>query len=249
MTPIRILVRTKTPWETMTAESFRAQTDPKSPTEFIRLGRDVIPVWERATGLGFYSYRSEIRDICETKLRLLGHPVTVGIQGVDWGGPDELLAPIDDDDTFLAGLPLEVSDSVNLLVWNRTTNYLRQERKENPKYGGQLDTCNWAVRKSFLRQWHIAEREFILARHWTAAGLMAPRFGQPLDNSLMGRAKRSVVVRGPLKLEHPSIVTADETWSIYYLHSASISFLCHKVGEHRDLEGYLRGLPLHPLYE
>jgi len=232
----------------MTLGSFRAQKDPKSPTEFIRVGTQVLPKWEAATGLQFFQYRHALRTICEKHLRGIGVPVTVGIGEVDWGGQDELLIPVDDDDIILPSIPKEVEDSVNLLVWNRTTNYLGKERNENPAYGGQLDTCNWGIRKSFLSQWSLSEREFILARHWTAAGLLAPKFGQPLDNSLLGRAKRSVIVKGPLKLDHPSILTLDATHSIYYLHSASISFLTHKMGQHKDLTGYLKTLPLHPLY-
>jgi hypothetical protein len=49
-------------------------------------------------------------------------------------------------------------------------------------------------------------------------------------------------------LRGPGVVFLDERHSVYYLHSASISFLCHKIGEKKDLVGYLKTLPLHPLY-
>ncbi len=250
--PLRIVVKTSTAWETMTPESFRAQKDPKTPSEFIRISRDLLPLWEQATGLSYFKYRAALRDVCQKALEATGIPVTVGIENIDWEGPDEGLIAIDDDDVILESaktLGEHFNESVNLIVWNRTTNYLGKQALENPRYGGLLDTCNWAVKKSFLKPAHIAEREYILARHWTAAGRMAPLFGIKRDNSLMAMAKRSVNINLEGLLNHPTILRLAETHSIYYLHSASISFLAHKMPSVSKPVEYLKTLPLHPLYE
>lgn len=252
MLPLRIVVRTRTPWETMTVESFIAQKDPQTPTEFIRIGKTLIPAWEQATGLRYFEYRAKIRDLCQKALESTGLPVTVGIGGIDWDGPDEAIIPIDDDDILkpsIAEIAPKITDDINLVVWARITNYLGSERLENPAFGGQLDTCNWAVRKSFLKQWHISQREFILARHWTAAGIMAPAFGQKKDNSLLGRARASLCWNLECKLNHPSILFLEDRYSVYYLHTGSISFLAHKIGEVKDPVSYFKSLPLHPVYD
>lgn len=250
--PLRIVVRTNTPWETMTAETFVQQRDPKTPTEFVRLGKGVLPLWEEATGLRFFEYRARVRELCEAALKKTGIPVTVGIENVDWHGPDEALIPIDDDDIIhdsAVTLSEHFTPDINLVVWTRITNYLGHTRLENPAYGGQLDTCNWAVRKSFLLNWHISQREFLMARHWVAAGIMLPLLGHPQDNTLIGRARRSLELSSAKQLNHPSVMFLDEKHSVYFLHSGSISFLTHKINEVQNLVPYLRGLPLHPMYE
>jgi hypothetical protein len=252
MIRLRIVVRTKSPWETMTVESFTAQRDPMTPTEFVRLGKGVVPLWEEATGLAYFQYRARIRELCESKLRETGIPVTIGVGNIDWDSEDEALIPVDDDDIIYPSavtLAERFTPDINLVVWNRITDYLGHTRLENPAYGGQLDTCNWAVRKTFLRDFHISQREFLLARHWVAAGIMAPKLGHTVDRSLLGQAKRCLDLGTSKPLNHPSILFLDEKHSVYFLHSGSISFLTHKTHQVKDLVPYLRGLPLHPLYE
>lgn len=249
MIPLRIVIRTRTPWETMTRESFMAQKDPKTPTEFVRMGKGVLPCWEEATGLSYYQYRARIRDLCEARLREI-LPVTVGLDGVDWDGPDEGLIPIDDDD-LLKDSVVEIAsrfvEGINLIIWHRVTNFLGRERLENPNFGGQLDTCNWAIRKSFLAK--SFRRNDILTRHWHAAGLLAPMFGMvPKNLSMLEKARRSVQPSLGVKLKHESILEVPESHSTYYLHSGSISFLSHKMTNVKDPVEHIRKLPLHPIY-
>lgn len=227
-----------------------AQRDPKTPTEFVRMGKGILPCWEEATGLSYYQYRAKIRDLCEAKLREVA-PVTVGLDGVDWNGPDEALIPVDDDDIIrpsVTDIAKRFREGVNLVIWHRVTNYLGRDRFENPSFGGQLDTCNWAIRKSFLAQ--SLDRDRILTRHWHAAGLLAPMFGlTQAPKGMLERAKRSLDLRvGGVKLKHPSIIEIPESHSIYYLHTGSISFMAHKMGDVKNPVEYLRKLPLHPVY-
>lgn len=250
MIPLRIVVRTNTPWGSMTMADFVRQRSPRKPQEFIRAGESELPRWEAATGQSFFQYRERVKQLCEGKLRQLGIPLTIGAENVDWGSEDEALIPIDDDDILLPSVTSVASRftaETNLVIWQRITNYLGQERLENPNFGGQLDTCNWAIRKNFLAQFGESDRVSILARHWHAAGILSPRLGgKPRPTDLLDRAKRMCVAncRG-VQLSHPSIVILNEKHSIYYLHSASISFLCHKKIEDCDLSR----LPLHPLLE
>jgi hypothetical protein len=250
--PLRIVIRTRTPWETMTSAEFYAQSGPQSPSEFLRVGGQVIPAWEKATGLNYFRYRGQLRDRCESALREIGIPITVGADRVDWHAPDEALIPIDDDDMLYPSV-LSIGDritpDVNLVIWKRITNYLGNERAELHTFGGQLDTCNWAIRKSFLLNWCEGTRHHILSKHWHAAGLMYERLGgAPRNCSMLERAKRSVVPSTGCTLKHPSIMHLEECHSVYYLHSASISYLTHKLGRDSNPVETLRRLPLHPMY-
>lgn len=255
MLPLRIVVRTRTAWETMTAESYMRQDIFYTPSEFVRMGRNVLPHWEAATGLSYYKYRARIKELCEERLRGLGLPITIGLELIDWDGPDEALIPIDDDDLLLpsvASIADTFTDDINLVIWHRVTNYLGTERLENPVYGGQLDTCNWAIRKSFINRLPQVPRDDTLLKHWHAAPHLKTLFSPKAVRkpTLLELAKRCVVpsFRG-LELKHPSIVHMPERHSVYYLHSASISFLSYKMAKTADPTAAIRKLPLHPVYE
>ena len=250
--PLRIVIRTRTPWETMTIKDFYAQSGPQSPSEFLRVGGMLLPAWEEATGLNFFQYRGAIRNRCESALRKFGIPITVGADAVDWSSEDELLIPIDDDDILYPSVTTvedRITSDTNLVIWKRITNYLGNERAELHTFGGQLDTCNWGIRKSFLMNWTAGVRHHILSKHWHAAGLMYERLGgPPADMSLLERAKRSIRPSTGVMLNHPSILHLEECHSVYYLHSASISFLTYKIGKIENQVEVLRNLPLHPMY-
>lgn len=253
MIPLRIVVRTNTPWHSMTMADFIAQKEPQKPTEFIRLGRTVLPIWERATGLSFFEYRDTIRMLCEQQLKATGIPVTVGIENIDWDSDDEGLIPIDDDDIILssvASVSRRFASHINLVLWERVTNYLGDVRTEEAVFGGQIDTCNSAIRKSFLKQLSLSDRILALSRHWFAARVFAPLLGgTQRPRTMFERAKASLVCKSGIRLQHPSVLEVPEQHSIYFLHSGSISFLCHKMKQVNDIESYLRSLPLHPLLE
>lgn len=257
MIPLRIVVRTDTPWATMTMADFLAQKEPEKPTEFFRIGKVVLPIWERATGRNYFQYREHVKRLCYAELIKTGLPITVGIENLDWNGPDEALIPIDDDDILfpsVSSIAERFTSDINLLMWQRVTNYLGTERLENPHFGGQLDTCNFAVRKSFVRDnFFYGEQIQILSRHWQAATVMAPKLGgraKPTD--LMGMALEMLRPRtNGETLCDPSVVSIPERHSVYFLHSASISFLRYKYREHtndENAEEWLRSLPLHPLF-
>lgn len=250
---LRIVIRTDTPWSTMTIAQFCAQREPHTPTEFSRVGKNILPIWEQATGRDFFRYRDYVKRLAHAKLVELGLPITVGIPSVDWDSPDEFLIPIDDDDALFSSVKSiinHIDASVNLVIWQRLTNYLGHQRLEEPVIGSQLDTCNWAIRKSFLNQFSLSDRIHILSRHWHAAGILAPKFGgRETPKDLLSRAKKCLTVRR-YELKHPSIVVLHECHSVYYLHSASISFLVYKHREHGERFGdVIRTLPLHPLVQ
>lgn len=250
---LRIVVRTNTDWANMTMSKFVNQQEPQSPREFVRIGKELLPQWEQATGQNYFHYRERVRRLCFSKLRTLELPITVGADNVNWNSEDEFLIPIDDDDILLPSVKTiaeHINESVNLVIWQRITNYLGNERLENPSFGGQLDTCNWAIRKSFLAQWGYSDRLQVLSRHWYAAGIMSPKLGGKVaPTDLLGRAKKALTFRtAGIYLRHPSIIVLNEKHSVYYLHSASISFLANKFkDEGCDFAKVVKTLPLHPL--
>jgi hypothetical protein len=257
MLPLRIVVRTQTAWETMTRESYLAQrNDPANwaPEDFIRKGANPIPLWEQATGKSFYQYRAALKKVCQAELQKTGLPITIGLGNIDWDGPDEALIFVDDDDVIqpsVASIADRFTDDINIVVWNRITNYLGRMRQENPYYGGMLDTCNWAIRKSFMGRLYPSERDSAAARHWIAANFFAKLiFGPKKPLSLIEQAKAKLTSRGgSIDLVHPSVLVLDECHSVYYLHSASVSFLAFKMKpEKAEVVEYLSKLPLHPLY-
>jgi len=234
---------------------FLDQKEPQSPREFVRIGKELLPVWERATGYNYFQYREHVRRVCFERLSEIGLPITIGCDKVDWDSKDEFLIPIDDDDILLpsvSSIAEHIDESVNLVIWQRITNYLGNERLENPSFGGQLDTCNWAVRKSFLAQWGYSDRLQVLSRHWYAAGILSPKLGGKVPpRDLMARAKKALTFRtAGIYLRHSSIRVLNEKHSIYYLHSASISFLAHKFkDEGHEFAKVIDKLPLHPLVQ
>lgn len=257
MTPLRIVIRTCAPWETMTHESFAAQKEFWTPYRFVQKTKSLITIWEQATGVSYFRYRGMIRDKCENLIRSIGLPVTVGVPKVNWDSEDEFLIPVDDDDVLypsVRSIVDAISSKTNIVIWNRVTNHLGKTRNEKHSRGF-LDTCNWAIRKSFLKQFTQVERDTVLAKHWIAASVLEVKLGgKPKKKvDLLSRAVAMTVVRTEgVILKHPSIVQLNECHSVYYLHSGSISFLGHKMKDEAVKEDpieYFRKLPLHPLVQ
>lgn len=258
--PVRIVVRTATPWSTMTFADFCAQNDPlltSMAAQEIRRGKAaLIQGWQQAYGMSFCEYRGAVRDACESRLKeVRADTLTIGMK--DFGawlrdGREEIILPIDDDDTFDPSVMSVVDsfdDETNLVLWKRRTNFLGKDRIEaQTRY---TDTCNYAIRKSFLTQWIDIEAAIVLSHHWIAASKIGVMLGLAKGRSkdIMGMLenfRRRPFVQG---LVHPSVVALDKCHSTYYLHTGSISFLVGgKMARHDNLVDYLRSLPLHPLY-
>jgi hypothetical protein len=211
-----------------------------------------VHVWEEAYKRSFCMYRAMVRDACMAVHKSIKPDnISVGVENVNWLDSDEIILPIDDDDTY-EPTTIEMvrgvfEEGVNLVVWPRRTNFIGRERIEHcTQY---LDTCNWAIRKSFLTNWSIREAMIILSFHWVANGLIAAMFGnRKRENSVLGilNQTRKPAFLGPIR--HESLRTLDKPLSTYYLHSGSISFLAGgKMEKHSDTVKYLRSLPLHPL--
>lgn len=264
MIPARIVVRTATPWETMTFADFMNQSDPgltgMAKEEIQRNRGAMIRKWQAAYGLDFCHYRSRVRDACQATLeRIPDVAITIGMERFFSNGwnrdPDEWLFPIDDDDTFddsITSLPALAGDAYNLILWQRRTNYLGQDRFEQ---GSQFtDTCNYAIRKSWLATFSFPDAADILGYHWIAGGKIATRLGlmahgRPLlgnIGAMLENVRKPALLGG---IKHPTVLHLGTTHSTYYLHTGSISFLVGgKMAKHEDTTDYLRGLPLHPLY-
>lgn len=247
----------------MSWQDFLGQRDPMltgmAVNEIRRNRGAMIRLWESAYGMGFCTYRHKVRQACEKVLRGTGQRVTVGLEDfTDWlrDGHDEWLFPIDDDDTYddaIALLPPMAEEDSTVIMWQRRTNILGVNRIE--KGTRYADTCNYAVRKSFLASFSDEDAASIVSHHWIAHGILSRRFRgtgneQSLGGLLLPKLIGNVSLRSeaPL-LEHPSVVVSDAAYSTYYLHTGSISFLVGgKMARHTDTVEYLRGLPLHPLY-
>ena len=267
MLPLRILVRTATPWETMTLAEFYKQSGELLPQNAIKTVQDkgLIESWEKAYGRSYFKYRADIRRVCERRLASISSDyLTIGLVTAEWlkSEQDEIIIPIDDDDTLepsIVDIKKVFSPGVNIVVWQRNTHYMNVPESEQgrdaqlrPKQSKYLDSCNWAIRKSFLQRWSHDNAKRILARHQWACRQIAIALGlahEENNKSLLGQAARArLLTRGiHVPLEHPSVIEVDACWSTYYLHSASISFLARKMAPHIDTVQYLKGLPLHPL--
>jgi hypothetical protein len=253
--PVRIVVRTNTPWERMTKEEFYKQDSVLLPQMAVTETKQKrsVHLWEEAYKRSFCMYRAMIRDACMIEhKRVKPDNITVGIDNVDWSSSDEILLPIDDDDTYESGivdtLKASFRDNTNIVLWPRRTNFLGRDRIEScTRY---LDTCNWAIRKSFLEHWCLGDKIRLLAFHWVASGMVYNKlFHREFPNTIMGhleKMRNRPSLMAPLN--HETVVELDKPWSTYYLHSGSISFLDgRKMAQHSDTVEYLRGLPLHPL--
>jgi len=252
--PVRIIVRTATPWETMSRDDFYKQSHFLLPAMAVNETKQHRHVhrWEDAYKRSYCMYRAMIRDACMIQHRKVKPDyISLGIQNVEWSSSDEILLPVDDDDTYEPGivetLKSTFKSNTNIVVWPRRTNFLGRDRIENT--ARYLDTCNWAIRKSFLATWDIRDAMTLLAFHWVAAHMVQNRFyPKKYPNTIMGilelRKKPAMLI----PLHHPTVIELDKPWSTYYLHSGSISFLAGgKMEKHTDTVEYLRGLPLHPL--
>lgn len=252
--PVRIVVRTATPWERMTIDDFYKQDHWLLPAMAISETKRAryVHLWEEAYKRSYCMYRAMVRDACMAVHKSIKPDnISVGVENVDWLDSDEIILPIDDDDTYEADTIETVRstfcEGVNLVVWPRRTNFVGRERIEHcTQY---LDTCNWAIRKSFLSNWSIDQALILLSFHWVANGLVASMFGnRKRENSLIGMLAqaRKPAFLGPIR--HETLRVLDKPLSTYYLHSGSISFLAGgKMEKHSDTVKYLRSLPLHPL--
>lgn len=253
MLPVRIVVRTATPWEKMTLEDFYAQSDPMlTPMARAEVKRPgYIRQWEEAYKRSYCMYRAMVRDAamaCHRECK--PEAITVGIFDIPQTSDDEILLPIDDDDTYQPGivqtLQCHFVPGVNLVVWPRRTNFLGRERIE--PFTRYLDTCNWAIRKNFAQS--FTDSATLLAYHWIGSNMVGERFQNVIKaTDLMSRAREVLKpTSGNIPLRHPSLIELDEPLSTYYLHTGSISFAQgKKMAKHDDTVEYLRTLPLHPL--
>jgi len=252
MLPIRIVVRTNTPWEKMSIEDFYAQRDPMlTPMARAEVKRpSYIRNWEEAYKRSFCMYRAMCRDACMQRHKeVKADSITLGVQNLPIDG-DEILLPIDDDDAYDVGIAERLREAfiggVNLVVWPRRTNFLGKLRVE--PFTRYLDTCNWAIRKSFALS--FSEWPTVLAYHWIGSNIIGERF-QHIEKatSLMMMAKAHMKpALGNIPLRHPSMIELDTPLSTYYMHTGSISFSQgKKMAPHSDIIQYLRTLPLHPL--
>lgn len=254
--PVRIVVRTATPWERMSLDDFYRQDHWLLPAMAVTETKQArhVHVWEEAYKRSYCMYRAMVRDACmQVHKSIKPDYISVGIENVDWLDSEEIILPIDDDDTYEANTVETIRQSfttgVNLVVWPRRTNFIGKERIEHcTQY---LDTCNWAIRKSFLSQWSINQAMILLSFHWIANGLVGNAFGnRKKESSILGALEqaRKPAFLGPIR--HESLKILETPLSTYYLHSGSISFLAGgKMGKHTDKVKYLRSLPLHPLLE
>lgn len=248
--PIRIVVRTDTDWDSLTLESFSRQSGlsdiNRSPVRVVS-NAGMIQAWQEAYGIDYFMYRSTIRKRCESVLRSLGHAVSVGVDHALATGAEEILCPIDDDDLFSGSLGLIApvfGSGVNLVLWKRRTVFHGVERIErNTPY---LDTCNWAIRRSFLMSMGEHARECLL-NHMAANRLVHAALGIAPTSLFPGIPGMQLMTRESA-LVHESVINLDACYSWYYLHSGSISYLGVKVGHQADMVAHLRSLPLHPLW-
>jgi len=237
----------------MTLESYRAQADsinlPASSRGNVTSG-EVIELWQRATGLDYFGYRETLKRVCEHYH--LKHFSPAGFMS----SSDDLIIPVDDDDIIDLGARAIIRFfdlyDINVVTWTRVTVDHGRERTERSRY--YLDSCNWAIRRSFLESFTAEEQATILDKHQQANRVLQLRAGianavpsavttlegVPLTPLEYIEANRERTLEGC-----PWVLDIHETFSRYYLHSASISFLCRSG---LTLEK-IRDLPLHPLFD
>lgn len=253
---VRIVVRTNVPWEQMTLNDVYAQRgrllDPFTVQE-IR-DRAHLAAWERATGRDFCQYRASIKAACQWRLEALeADALTIGLDRPVWledRSRDEILLPIDDDDSFEPGIIERMrtafaAPGIDVVVWKRRINHTGTVTIAHANY---LDTCNHALRKSFVQKWYLDDSLRMLANHWHCHDMTCERLNPPIPNN--GTPMGIVLaMRQPARsLISPRVLALPEMWSTYYVHSASISFLTgSKMDAHQDRRAYLASLPLHPL--
>lgn len=260
--PIRIIVRTNVDWSNMTWERFNNQRDIEFKPQMAMLEAQrnghVITAWNEATGWDYFQARNEIRNACEAKLKSIkGVDVTIGLANKEWleGIRDEILIPLDDDDLIFPNvteLESAFTEGVGVVCWNRLTDYVgqRQERLTPRAY---LDTCNWAVRKSYLMHWpdHLAGH--FLNNHQVANNMLRKRLGMVkpslFELAVKGQLKAGYTLKSGVEpINHPDVKEIDADYSCYYLHSASISYLLRKIPA-GDMVQIIKALPLHPMLE
>lgn len=251
--PVHLIVRTAVPWESMNKALLCAQDDwlltPMAKHTHL------IQSWESAYGLNYCEYRAAVREACNAvNMRAPWNSVSRGLNNVQWGYGDEILVCIDDDDTFepelVSALKAAFVDGVNIVRWPRRMNVLGYVQPDTMYSTTYLDTCNWAVRKSFLNYWGWEAALKFLAYHWVAHQMTAKRFmtHSSTPKKVFGMLPQTRVPSA--RLSHNSIVELDKAYSTYYVHTGSISYLDSKHGSHsgNELARFLKGKPLHPLY-
>lgn len=247
-----IVVRTDAQWLALRSEAaFIAQEHTVNVPTNLKL-RGLLPAiraWEAATGLCYFTYRETIRQACHSRLARIA-PVTLAQLPAN-GNPNDVLAFIDDDDTFeeslVSILQAFTNPDVNVVTWTRRTWFDGSYRFETIRR--YLDTNNWAIRRGFLETWHGVDRLRMMAKHQAANKSIAQRLG--LFPKVVGRIGPDMF-KGPpsshVPLKHPQVVDINACHSTYYLHSASISYLTHKVGSANDISEEINKRPLHPLF-
>jgi hypothetical protein len=247
--PIHAIVRTNVDWNNTT--SF--QESPGSPKQFIRKAgtrEGFLDKWREGVGIDYFQYRGAVRDaafktLCETDSL---ETITKGVFKYEFR-EDAIIVPIDDDDILFSTVG-EIAahfenPEVGIVCWERLTNYLGKSRLERPRR--YLDSCNYAVRTSWLQSViGIRALEF-LSHHWMASELVIAALGLrglPLfDRIIRGeRSLVSVVTREDIPAT-PYVVDIAEQHSCYFMHSAS---LMHIIRKDYTVEELSR-LPKHPL--
>ena len=251
---LSIVVRTNADWLKLRddAMAFKAQEQSVNVPTTLRL-RGILPAihaWENATGLCYFTYRETIRQACHKRLQRIAPVSLVNLPAN--GKPNDVLAFIDDDDTFedtlVSILEAFKNPTVNIVTWTRRTWFDGAYRFETIRR--YLDTNNWAIRRSFLETWAGSDRALMMAKHQTANKLIAQRLG--LFPKIVGRIGPDMfkgAASSHVPLNHPQVHDIAACHSTYYLHSASISFLTHKVGLHGNIASEITKRPLHPLFD
>jgi hypothetical protein len=258
---LHIHCRTDVNWAAMTLESYRGQVASVNLTGSV-LGKvkdgRVIEVWQEAYWLDYFAYRATLKQTCRDFIvEHVASRNNVRYGSVNGYDDSTIVVPVDDDDV-IAPQVYQVIDyfndpTVNIVTWNRDTSYHgKPPVTERQRY--YLDTCNYAIRTTFLQTFNIEDQSVILNRHQFANRIVQLRMG--IANDIPGAVTRNGV---PLTLAQyleanrektlegcPGVIDVQKSWSTYYLHTGSISWL----GVKGDLTvNALRALPLHPLFD
>ena len=249
---LHIHCRTDVPWGAMRLDDFRAQVQDINinggPPERVSTG-DVIQLWERAYGLSFFGYRETLKRVCYASIREWCDAAKVTYtRGVWSGAHGDIVVPVDDDDIILPDVLrvlsyFEDDSSIDLVVWNRVTvHHGRQQEAE--KVTHYLDTNNWAIRGSFLESFPVGERLGIVLKHQLANKWIQKRYGIKKGTSSAISPTYFQDNKGKRFDGCPQVLYVPQTWSLYFRHSASISWLAVQ----KDIE-HVRSKPLHPLFD
>lgn len=256
---IHVLVRTDTPWGTMTDASHSAQWESVNLTRRVAAQverRELLDRWEEAYGLDYFLFREAVKLGCEGKIESLASldsrvKVTKGVARFlsEGYGDDDIILPTDDDDIFypsvFQALDAFALPAVDMVIWdhhvwaNGNTSIHRMRRF--------LETNNWAIRGRYLRTYGGHQR-VMLEKHQEAHSAIGKRIGVIPEVAGVIGPDMFRAAGGHVPLTCPAFIDERHTHSVYYLHSGSISYLAHKMGKVDSVVETLRSLPLHPLF-